>query len=121
MHPQPALRPKNRSELSDELFYALSRQGQEAAIRAARPPKQPKPKALSPSQEKQLLRALVKHPWQHQSSDCRSEDILVQLGLLKHIGGVVASRPTAAYKLTDTGLELANALKAKAAASAAGS
>ena len=107
---------RNRSALPDSLFFALSSQGQACANKAAAAAKSPRPRKLSLAQESILLRAFTKG-WQgHHASDCRSETVLVDRGLMRHTGGVEASRPTARYVLTEAGLAAARDLCAKRAA-----
>lgn len=95
----------NRSALPDDLFFALSDQGQQAALRSAQPASAPALRPLSSAQMR-TLRVLARHdPWGQDFSDLRSVGRLVDRGLAEHRG--LGTRAfTGRFALTDAGRAL---------------
>lgn len=104
---------KNTSDLSDELFFSLSLQGQACAIRSATAQRKrsssPQIPKLTAPQVALLQRALGSHSYALALSNTRVAWRLVDLGLFEHEGGVASNRPTARFKLTEKGLAAAKA------------
>jgi hypothetical protein len=111
----PGHRLRNRSDLPDELFYALSTQGQRTANNVpgarGRPEKVAKVPPLSAAQKRTLLLAAARSPNHHDCTDTRAAAILERRGLLKFEGGgYIGSQPAARYSVTEEGLTLAATL-----------